>query len=152
MLMAFGLSFVPILPGPLLPWAVGIAFGFLNSWQRLTPAAGISMTVLMLIGVTADYWRPLLGAKSGGLTCLASIGSFVGGIIGTIAIPIPIVGTLVGCVVGALAVELVKFGDLQKALGAGRSAFKLFVLGYVLNIAISLAIVVVYVVSLLTTG
>jgi hypothetical protein len=151
MLVAVGLAFIPILPGPLLPWAVGVAFGFLDGWQRLTPAAGIIMTALMLVGVTADYWRPLLGGQAGGLTCLASIGSFVGGIIGTLVIPIPILGTLIGCVVGALVVELVKFGDIQKALQAGRGALKLFVLGYVLNIVFSVGIFVVYIVSLLTT-
>lgn len=152
MLVAFILSFIPILPGPIIPWLVGIVFGFLNGWDRLTPAAGIVMTLLMLVGATADYWRPLLGAKAGGMTCRASIGSMIGGIAGTFLIPIPLLGTLIGCVVGALIIELLQFGDLNKALQAGRGALKLFVVGYILNIAISFAIFLTYLISVLTTG
>ncbi len=54
MLVTLVLAFVPILPGPLMPWAVGIVYGVLTGWQRITPLAAIIMTVLMLVGVTAD--------------------------------------------------------------------------------------------------
>jgi uncharacterized protein len=152
MLVTIGLSFIPILPGPLLPWAVGIVYGALTGWQRLTPAAAVVMTVLMLVGVTADWWRPLLGAKTTGMGCKTSLGSFVGGLIGTFFIPIPLVGTVIGLVAGALVVELAQFGDLRKAMQAGQSALKLFVVGYALNIAISIGIFVVYLISIVTTG
>lgn len=151
MLVTVGLSFIPILPGPLLPWAVGIVYGALTGWQRLTPAAAVVMTVLMLVGVTADWWRPLLGAKTTGMGCKTSLGSFVGGLIGTFLIPIPLVGTVIGLVAGALVVELAQFGDLRKAMQAGQSALKLFAIGYALNIAISIGIFVIYLISILTT-
>lgn len=152
MLITIGLSFIPILPGPLLPWAVGIVYGALTNWERLTPAAAVIMTVLMLVGVTADWWRPLLGAKTTGISCKTSFGSFVGGLVGTFLIPIPLVGTVIGLVAGALVVELAQFGDLRKAMQAGQSALKLFVIGYALNVALSIAIFLVYLISLLTTG
>jgi uncharacterized protein YqgC (DUF456 family) len=79
--------------------------------------------------VTSDLWLPLAGVKTGGLTCLASIGSLIGGFIGTFVIPIPILGTLIGCVIGALVVELVQARRVRQALQAGRTAFKMFVLG-----------------------
>lgn len=152
MLVTLVLAFIPILPGPLMPWAVGIVYGILTSWTRITPAAAIVMTVLMLIGVTADYWRPLLGAKTTGMGCRTSLGSFAGGFLGTFLIPIPLIGTVIGLVAGALLMELAQFGDLKKAMSAGKAALKLFVVGYALNIAISIAIFITYLVSVLTSG
>ena len=152
MLVTVGLSLIPILPGPLLPWAVATVYGALTGWQRITPVAAIIMTLLMLVGVTADWWRPLLGAKTTGMGCKTSLGSMIGGIIGTFAIPIPLIGTVIGLIVGALLVELALFGDLRKAMQAGQSALKLFAIGYALNIAISMSIFLVYLVSILTTG
>ena len=151
MVVTLALSFLPILPGPLLPWAIGMVFGVLNGWERLTPAAALVMTALMLIGGTADWWRPLLGAKTTGMGCRTSLGSFAGGLIGTFIIPIPLIGTIIGLIVGALIVELAQFGDLRKAMTAGQAALKLFIVGYVLNIIISIAIFGVYLFSILST-
>jgi uncharacterized protein YqgC (DUF456 family) len=151
MIITLVLAFIPILPGTLMPWAVGVVYGALTGWQRVTPVAAGVMTLLMLVGVTADYWRPLLGAKTTGMGCRTSLGSFAGGLIGTFLIPIPLLGTVIGLVVGALVMELLQFGNLRKAMGAGRAAFKQFVVGYALTIAISVAIFVVYLISVIST-
>lgn len=151
MVVTLVLAFIPILPGSLMPWAVGIVYGALTGWQRVTPVAAVIMTLLMLVGVTADYWRPLLGAKTTGMGCRTSLGSFAGGLIGTFLIPIPLLGTVIGLVVGALVMELLQFGDLRKAMSAGRAAFKQFVVGYALTIALSVAIFIVYLISVLST-
>lgn len=152
MLVTLALAFVPILPGPLMPWAVAIVYGVLTGWTRITPLAAIVISVLMVVGVTADWWRPLLGAKTTGMGCRTSLGSFAGGFLGTFLIPIPLLGTVIGLVAGALLMELAQFGNLQKAMSAGKAALRMFVVGYALNIAISVAIFVVYVISVLTTG
>lgn len=151
MLVTLVLAFIPILPGPLMPWAVAIVFGALTGWQRVTPLAAVIMTLLMLVGVTADYWRPLLGAKTTGMGCRTSLGSFAGGFIGTFLIPIPLLGTVIGLIAGALLMELAQFGDLKKAMGAGRAALKQFVVGYALTIAISVGIFAVYLISIFST-
>jgi uncharacterized protein YqgC (DUF456 family) len=151
MIVTLVLAFIPILPGPLMPWAVAIVYGVLTGWQRVTPLAAIIMTLLMLVGVTADYWRPLLGAKTTGMGCRTSLGSFAGGFIGTFLIPIPLLGTVIGLIAGALLMELAQFGDLKKAMGAGRAALKQFVVGYALTIAISVGIFVVYLISIFST-
>lgn len=152
MVVAFFLSFIPLLPGPVIPWLVAIVFGFLTGWERFSTTAAIIITILMLISATSDYWRPLLGAGKGGLSCAASLGSIVGGLVGTFVIPIPLLGTLIGCVVGALAVELIRHSDVDRAVRAGEQAARLFAIGYALNIGISFAMLVIFVVSVLTTG
>ena len=149
MIAALILSFVPILPGPLLVWAVTIIFAVIEGFQRITPAAAIGATAIMVLGSASDLWLPIFGIRTGGLTCLSTIGAFIGGFIGTFAFPI--LGTLIGSVAGALLVELFRFREVQKALRAGTTAAKMYVLGYIVQLVASVAIFAVYVVSLQTT-
>jgi uncharacterized protein YqgC (DUF456 family) len=152
MIGALILSLIPVLPGNVIVWGAAIGFGIANQWQRFTPAAGVIITILMIVGVTSDFWLPMLGVRTGGLTCFSAIGSLIGGLVGTFVIPIPILGTLVGAVAGALLIELVQFRNLRRAMDAGQTTAKIFVIGYALEVAISLMIFAVYAVSLLTTG
>jgi uncharacterized protein len=152
MIGALVLSFIPILPGTVIVWLAAMAFGIVNQWTRFTPAAGVIATAIMIFSVSSDFWLPALGVKTGGLTCLGAIGSLIGGLVGTFLIPLPICGTLIGAVVGALLAELIHFRQLGKAVQAGQSAAKLFVVGYIVETVSSIAVFVVYVVSLATTG
>jgi uncharacterized protein len=152
MVLALIVSFIPILPGTVIVWLAAMAFGILDQWTRFTPAAGIISTAIMIFSVTSDFWLPLIGMKTGGLTCLGAIGSLIGGFIGTFLIPLPICGTLIGAVVGALLAELVRFRDIRKAFQGGQSAAKMFVVGYILEAVCSIAVFIVYIVSLSTTG
>ncbi len=152
MVAALILSFIPVLPGPVLVWAVAIIFGISEGFHRITPVAGIVMTLIMIAAVGSDLWLPLLGVKTGGVTCLGAVGSFIGGAIGTFLIPIPLLGTLIGCVIGALLFELMRYRELRKALQAGQSAAKMFILGYVLEVAASVGIFIVYLISVATSG
>ncbi|MEO8610327.1 MAG: DUF456 domain-containing protein [Chloroflexota bacterium] len=152
MVAALIVSFIPILPGTVIVWIAAIAIGFITTWSRFTPAAGIAATAIMIFSVSSDFWLPALGIKTGGLTCLGAIGSLVGGLIATFLIPIPLCGTLIGAVIGALVFEMIHFRNMQKALQAGQSAATMFVLGYIVESASSIAVFVVYLVSLATTG
>lgn len=148
MVVALILSFIPILPGPVLAWAVALVFGVLDGFRNLEPLAAVIISGIMVFAVSSDFWLPALGVKTGGLTCLGAVGSLIGGLLGTFVIPVPILGTLIGCVVGALAAELVRFRNLSKALRAGQSAATMFVLGYVVEVASSIAIFIVFVISI----
>lgn len=146
------LAFVPILPGTLMVWAIAIVTAFANQFDRVTPAAAIIMTALMLASVSSDFWLPMLGVKTSGLSCLAAVGSLIGGLLGTFLIPIPIVGTLIGTVLGALAIEYVALREKARALRAGQTALKLFIVGYILELVTTFAIFGVFLVSIATTG
>ena len=146
------LAFIPIMPGTLIVWAIGIVTAFLNQFERVTPTAAIIMTIFMIISLTSDVWLPMMGVKTSGLSCLAAVGSLIGGLLGTFFIPVPIVGTLIGTVLGALAIEYVALREKAKALRAGQTALKLFVVGYILELVTTVAIFAVFIVSLATTG
>jgi len=152
MIGALVVSFIPILPGTVIVWLAAMAFGLANQWTRFTPAAGIVATAIMIFSVSSDFWLPALGIKTGGLTCLGAIGGLIGGLVGTFFIPLPICGTLIGAVAGALLAELIHFRELRRAVRAGQSAAKLFVVGYIVEAVSSIAVFVVYIVSLATTG
>lgn len=152
MVIALLISFLPIVPGPVLLWMIGGVFAWLNGFDRITVLAVIVMSVLMLTAATKDFWLSLLGVKTSGVSCLGAIGSFIGGLAGTFFIPIPVVGTLIGAVAGALLVELVRVGDLRHAVRAGRFAAKMFVLGYIIEVTVSIAIFAIFVISLISTG
>lgn len=145
------LAFIPILPGTLIVWAIGIVTAFLNQFDRVTPAAAIIMTVLMVVSLTSDFWLPMLGVKTSGLSCLAAVGSLIGGLVGTFIIPIPIVGTLIGTVLGALVIEYVALREKARALRAGQTALRLFIVGYILELVTTFAIFGVFIVSIATT-
>lgn len=152
MVIALVLAFIPIMPGTFLVWAVAIVTAFLLDFTRITPVAAGLITAIFLVGITSDFWLPLVGVKSRGLTCMSALGSLVGGLVGTFFIPIPILGTLIGCVAGAALVEFVAMRNMDSVMRASRTAFSLFIVGYLIEIGTSIAIAVIFFISLITTA
>jgi uncharacterized protein YqgC (DUF456 family) len=152
-LMAIGalLSVVPLMPGPLLVWGVGVIFAVIDGFERLTVPALAAMTVLMIAGSTSEVWMQFFGIRMEGSSCLSTIGSLAGGLVGTFVIPIPILGTVIGMVIGALAFELMRVGELDRALKAGHNTFKLYLVGFAVEFAASAAILGVFVLSVWLT-
>jgi hypothetical protein len=152
MIVTVVLAFIPLMPGPAMVWAVAIIFGALEGFERLTPLAAVTMTIVMIVASTSDLWLPLFGIKSGRASCLSTVGAFIGGVIGTFVIPIPILGTLIGMVIGALVVEFMRIGDMAQAWSAGREALTTYLKSYLIQLAAVFTIFVVYMWSLLATG
>ncbi len=152
MIVTLVLSFVPFLPGTAMIWAIGVVFAVLDGFQRATPAAIIIMTLLMVVGSTSEIWMPALGIRSKGLSCLSTVGSVIGSIVGTFLIPVPLAGTIIGAIAGALLVELVRGREVRRAVQAGRSVFQLYLIGMVVQFVTGLMMFAVFLVSLWTTG
>jgi hypothetical protein len=55
-------------------------------------------------------------------------------------------------VLGALAVELMRVGDMRSALEAGRTSLELYLIGVAFELTASVAIVIVFAISLWATG
>ncbi len=151
MVIALFASLLPFLPGPFMLWLISIVYGILTGFQHLTVLSALVITALMLIATTKDIWMPIVGMKTRGVSCSTAIGMFIGGLIGTFAIPIPILGTLIGAIIGAILLELLNLGDLQKALRAGGYAFKSFILGMATEFGFNILIVAVFFASLFVT-
>jgi uncharacterized protein YqgC (DUF456 family) len=145
-------AFIPLVPASLLLWLIGSISAYLEGFERIPVVSVVIMTVLMVLGSTNEFWMPLLGIRAPGGSCWSSLGAFIGGIVGTFFIPIPLLGTLVGYVLGALVFELARLRELRRAIQAGRSAFKTYLINYVVQLVICFAIFAVYVGSLWITG
>ena len=151
MIVSLVVSLIPFIPGPALLWGIGLVFAILNDFERVTIPAVVIMTILMVIGSTNEIWLRYLGMRSRGGSCWGTIGSIIGGILGTGLIPIPILGTLIGAIVGALLVEFMRIGEIQQAVDAGRSVLEMYVVGIVVEFGISLGIFAVFAASLYLT-
>ena len=152
MIVALFASIIPFIPGPILVWGIGLVTAFLTNFERITPLASVGMTLLMLAGATTPYWLPFFGLRDEGLSCLGAVGSIIGGLVGTFLIPIPILGTIIGSMVGALLIEFARIREIRRALRAGQLAFKMYLVGILVDMTFSLVIIIVFVVSAWSTG
>lgn len=146
------LAFIPFVPGPALVWVIGFAYALITDFERITVLAVILMTVLMLLGATSDVWLRAMGVSTRGTSCWGTTGSFIGGLLGTFFIPIPVLGTVIGLILGALLVEFMRLGEIKPAVSAGRSALELFILGKMVEFGMSTAIVIVFIISAMLTA
>lgn len=149
MVIALFLSVIPFLAGPLLVWGIALLYGILTGFSEFTIISAVLATALMALAMTKDFWLPMLGMRSGDVSCSSVFGTIVGGLVGTFFIPIPIVGTLLGAIGGAILMEVLRVGDLSKALRAGGFAFQTFLIGMVMEFLFSLAIIGVFLASVL---
>jgi len=152
MVLSLFASMIPFMPGSVLVWLVGVVFAIIDGFDRVTYVSIAIMTLFMIIGATSGLWMQALGVKRQGGSCLTSLGSLLGGMLGTWAIPVPILGTLTGAIVGALLVEFLRVGELKQALQAGHTAFKLYVVGVAVEFTAGFAILLVFVISVWLTG
>jgi uncharacterized protein YqgC (DUF456 family) len=149
MVIAVIASLLPVVPGPALVWAIGLAYGVLTGFTHVTGLSLILMTLLMILGSTSGWWMQALGMHASGGSWLSIVGALVGGLIGTFAIPIPFLGTIVGLVLGALLFEFARVGEIRQAMQSGGAALRGYLLSVLVEGGISLLILAVFVISLI---
>jgi uncharacterized protein YqgC (DUF456 family) len=114
LLMAMGASVCVILFGVPGSWAL-IGFALIYAWITHFHFLGLDTLIFLLalaaISEIVEIMAAGVAAKAAGGSSRASLGAigggFVGGIIATFFIPIPIVGTLIGVVAGAFVGSLI---------------------------------------------
>ena len=131
---------LPVVPGLVLIWLGSLMFAIVEGFSSVGPGAFVLLTLLAIIGISADIWMAQLGAKLGGATFRSQLVGLAGGILGAVLIPLlgglvegllgPVVGGLlgtvlaalgaaIGSVVGVLAAEYHRLGEWGKASRAG---------------------------------
>ncbi len=147
MLLGTAASILPVIPGPALVWAIGVIYAALTNFERVTPLATAAMTALMILGSTAGWWMQALGMKAQGGSWVAVLGGLIGGLAGTILIPIPLLGTLAGVIGGTLVAELLRIGEAGQAIRSSRAALKAYLLTLLTETGSCTLIVVVFVIA-----
>jgi len=109
-IMAVGLLGVvlPAVPGVALIWATVVVYAIVERFATIDPLSFIFLSVLGLVGSTADLWMAQLGAQVGGASVTATLwslgGSLLGGLIG---LAFGGVGALPGMILGSIAGVLI---------------------------------------------
>lgn len=137
------------LPGNWL--MIGTTLLFMWWYGDVRAYATWALVLLVLLGVLGEVLEFLLGAvgsrKAGGSIFAAGMSilfSIIGGVVGTFALPIPVVGTLVGACAGAFAGSVL--GDVAVgrspvvAMQAGRGAAVGRFLGTVAKVLVGVVI------------
>jgi hypothetical protein len=124
MLVGLAGAVLPGLPGLGLIWLAALLYAVAERFATVDPITFAALTLLMLLGMTADYLLGQVVGKAAGASWLAlaagmaagAIGFLVGLFVGGIgALPAGLIGTLLGI----MAVELRRRRDLLAAARAG---------------------------------
>ncbi len=99
-------SFVPALPGAMIIWAGAILHGLMTGWSPLGLKAQLIIAGLALAAAAGQLIISAVGAKRFGSSNWGVFGAGIGLLVGTFAIPVPVVGSLLGAFLGALVFEL----------------------------------------------
>jgi uncharacterized protein YqgC (DUF456 family) len=156
-IVVMGLSLLlivlPPVPVGALEWAIAMIFGLLTGFERLTPPAAGVITVLMIAGVTSDIWLPALGFRTGEqVSCAGMVAFFIGMIVGSVLIPIPILGSFMGGVLGVVVVEYAQLQEMRQAVRKGGKALRLIIYSMIAEFIFAAAIFGVTLISILTTA
>ena len=115
-MMAVGLLVIPILPGLLIIWVAALGYGISAGFGTLGWILFALISVLMLGGSILD--NLLMGAKAHkeGAPWWVVLIALASAIIGSIAIPIPIIGGILAALLVLFLLEWLRLKDARKAL------------------------------------
>ncbi len=99
-------SFVPALPGAVVIWGGAVLHGLMTGWSPLGLKAQLIIAGLALAAAAGQLIISAVGAKRFGSSNWGVFGAGIGLLVGTFAIPVPVVGSLLGAFLGALVFEL----------------------------------------------
>jgi uncharacterized protein YqgC (DUF456 family) len=119
MLIGFGASFIPGLPGPPLVLVAAVIHRLWFGQHSVSAPVLIGLTTLTIASVVLDYSASLYGAKRFGATWRGIVGAMIGGFVG-IFFNIP--GIIIGPFLGAMVFELLGGYEIDKASRAGLGA------------------------------
>ncbi|GEM_PF-943192 len=115
-------SLFPAFPGATLIWGAAVLHGVVFGFEPLGAWTLAILTVLTGVSVGGQYVVGALGAKRFGASGWGVAAAGVGMIVGTFAIPIPLVGTLAGAFLGAVIVEYPRLRRAPPAVDAPDTA------------------------------
>ncbi|MCA9867240.1 MAG: DUF456 domain-containing protein [Anaerolineae bacterium] len=112
---------LPVIPGLIIIWLASLYYAaVVIGFDAFSPWVFALITLIGLAAGTSNIWLAALGAKTTGATWRTLIVGFIGAIIGTFLLPIPLIGTIVGYAAGLVLSEYIRQGELRPAL---KSAF-----------------------------
>ncbi len=136
---------LPVLPDVWLIWLAAVGYGLLqqplfDGW--IGAIAMFLITVLMVVGVAADWLLSSAGAAKGGASWQAITASIV---LGTVGLIFPPLGPLVGALLGLFLVEYLQNGrDVRRAWSAVKGYAAGCGLSVVARLGIAVAMIAIW--------
>ncbi len=155
-IMVVGLlgAVVPILPGLVLIWVAGWAYGALTHFGIAGWIIMILMTILMIVGYVGSLLLPQVGGVARGASLAGIALSLILGIIGFFVIPV--IGLPIGATLGIYIVEYIREeGDKKKAWDTTKGVLLGFGVGVAVELGsgfLMMGLWLIWVIINLTTG
>jgi uncharacterized protein YqgC (DUF456 family) len=134
---------VPVIPGTVLIFLAALVYALLEGFLTIGWPTLLVLALLTVVATTADIWVSSIGAKLGGASGWSVLVGLLGGLVGFVLFTLP--GAIIGAVLGVLLVELIRLGDLRRALKAGSGWAIGWALATVLQLGIALVMVAIFV-------
>jgi uncharacterized protein len=142
--------FLPALPGPPLNYA-GLILAHLSRFCEFDISTLVIIGIITVVVLLLDYIVPVWGTKKFGGSKYGTWGSIIGLIIGLFFIsigPFGLVGIIGGPFLGAYIGEMIARKNNRDALRAAFGSFIGFLAGTFMKLALSIAIIVVFIMGL----
>lgn len=142
----FAGTVVPAVPGVPLVFAGMLLAAWVDGFNHVGAITLTILGVLALVATLLDFIAGVLGAKRVGASRRALAGAAIGTVAGMFfGLP----GLLLGPFIGALAGELGASGSLARATRVGAGAWFGFIVGTVVKLGVSFAMLGIFVLALL---
>jgi uncharacterized protein YqgC (DUF456 family) len=140
-LMAVGLLVTPILPGPVIIWVAALGYGIASGFSVLGWVMFGLITILMVGASVVD--NILMGTRTHreGTPWWVILLALLAAIIGSIAIPVPVIGGIACALAVLFLVEWLRRKDVSKALAALRGMLAGWGWAAILRVIIGLVMV-----------
>jgi len=134
---------LPVLPGSLLIFAAALFYAVLDGFQTVGWVTLVVLGLLAAVGTTADLWATSMGAKAGGASGWGILAGMLGGLVGLLFFSLP--GSIIGALLGMFLVEVLRVKDWRKALKSGGGWLMGWLLSTILELAIGLVMIAIFV-------
>jgi uncharacterized protein YqgC (DUF456 family) len=145
-------AFIPMVPAAGTAWLAVVIYAAATNFREIGLVPLIVVTLLLLLSMTSGIWLPALGLRAFGGTWRGFVGGMLGMLIATFFFfsffPI---STIIGLVAGTVLLEMTRTQDAQQLLKISGGALAAYLLGVVVELGTTLAIIAVFVVTLLVT-
>ena len=135
---------VPIIPGIFMVWLGVFIYVWHFGFDVISIGLFIFITLIVLIAGTSDLWLPIFGAQKAGAAKRTIITGFVGAIVGSLLIPIPILGTIIGYALGILLGEYHKRRDWDQAWVASKGGLAGWGIATIIQLVACILIILIF--------
>jgi len=134
---------LPGLPGAILIFAAALFYALLDGFQTVGWITLVVLGLLAVAAISANLWATSVGAKVGGASGWSILAGMLGGFVGMLFFSLP--GSIIGALLGMFLVEMLRARDWHKAAKSGGGWLLGWLLSVILELAIGLVMIAIFV-------